>query len=256
MAIASKSAARAILLLILSPQFGLAQDPWAVNEKTAAKAADAADFVHAEQLYLENLKLAAAYAPKDARRPRSFLDLANLYRAEGKYSEALQNYEQALEIFKRLYGGKASEVADTFEGEGELYRSLNDYAHAEPLLINALQIREAVSPNDPADMAESDADLGELYTLEGKYQEAEPLLQAALAARQKEPNRPREVAQTLETLGLLYQRSGKTKPAEEAFREAVSLFGKGVGGNHPDYANALAMQKRAQMLLSNRTPSQ
>src|SRR5260370_25786676 len=67
---------------------------------------------------------------------------------------------------------------------------------------------------------------------------AEPLLLEALTIRRK-AGETAEVAQSLQALGTLYGRTGRAQQAEQSFREAVSVFGKTVGGEPPDYANAL-----------------
>ena len=66
------------------------------------------------------------------------------------------------------------------------------------------------------------------------------MLQEELATRQKIlPPDSSSIAESHETLGNLYQETNRPKEAETAFRSAVSMYGKSVGGNHPDYANAL-----------------
>src|SRR5258708_35510741 len=100
---------------------------------------------------------------KEPRLPRTLFDLAEVYRAEGKYSEALPNYERALQIYTGQYGPEATEIADTINGEAELYKSLTDYSRAEPLLLRALAIRQKQSHAGDPDIAQSQNDLDELY---------------------------------------------------------------------------------------------
>jgi len=125
-------------------------DIWVANEDAAALASKLAHFAEAEKLLLGNEKLAGTFPPKDARLPRTTLDLAQILRAEGKYSEALPRYERALQIYSELYGPESTELAETLNGEGELYKSLNDFAHAEPLLLKSLGIRQKLlKPDSP-----------------------------------------------------------------------------------------------------------
>jgi tetratricopeptide (TPR) repeat protein len=120
----------------------------------------------------------------------------------------------------------------------ELFKSLNDYAHAEPPLLKSLELRQKLLAADSGEVAQSKNDLGEVYTATGAFDKAEPLLLEALVIRRK-AGETAEVAQSLEALGTLYGRTGRAQQAEQSFREAVSIFGKTVGGKHPDYANAL-----------------
>jgi tetratricopeptide (TPR) repeat protein len=79
-------------------------------------------------------------------------------------------------------------------------------------------------------------DLAQVYRA---YDRAEPLLLAALDICRKRGEESVETAQTLAALGTLYKSTRRPKQAEQSFRETVSIFGKTVGGEHPDYANAI-----------------
>jgi tetratricopeptide (TPR) repeat protein len=166
-------------------------------------------------------------------------DLAQVYRAEGKYSDALLLYERARQIYMQLYGPESTELADTLDGEGELYKSLNDYAQAEELLVKSLAMRRKLLPADSTDVAQSKNDLGEVYTATGAFDKAEPLLMEALAVRKRAGAETPDVAESLQALGILYRKTDRVKESESAFRDALSIYGKTLGGGHPDYANAL-----------------
>src|SRR5512135_2622233 len=109
-------------------------EEWKNKEDAAAVATKAGHYREAESLLRENQKLAESFPAKDARPFRTSLDLAHVYRAEGKYSEALASYERVRQTYTDLYGPESSELAETLDGEGELYKNLGDYSQAEPLL--------------------------------------------------------------------------------------------------------------------------
>ncbi|HMJ20371.1 MAG TPA: tetratricopeptide repeat protein, partial [Terriglobales bacterium] len=190
------------------------QETWKATEDAAASASKRAQFAAAEKLLVANQRLSETFSAKDARLPLTLFDLAQVYRAEGKYSDALPLYERALEIYTRLYGHESPEFADVLNGEAELYKSLNDYAQAEQLLVRALAIRQRLLPLDSADVAESKNDLGEVYTAIGAFDKAEPLLLEALAIRKKKDAENADVAQSLVGLGLLNQQTGRAQQAE------------------------------------------
>src|SRR5690349_2545304 len=119
-------------------------EAWKKNEDSAAAASKAAHFADAERLLLQNQKLAETFPSKDARLPRTLFDLAQVYRAEGKYAESLPLYQRALQIYTTLYGSQSEELAQTLNAQAELYKSLGDYGHAEPLMITALEMRRKI----------------------------------------------------------------------------------------------------------------
>lgn len=213
-------------------------ETWKKTEDAAAAAAKLGHYREAEALLLRNRKFGETFPPEDARLPRTLFDLAQIYRAEGKYSEALPIYEQLRQIYQDLYGVQSPELASTLDGEGELYKSLEDFAHAEPLLAQSLEMREKL-PHKDSDLAQSKNDLGEVYTAIGQFDKAEPMLTDALATRQQLSAESLETGQSLIAIGVLYEKTNRPKQAEDSYRQAGSILGKVVGGEHPDYANAL-----------------
>jgi tetratricopeptide (TPR) repeat protein len=129
-------------------------ETWKANDQAAAAATKVAHFADAEKLLLANEKLAETFPPKDARLPRTIFDLAQVYRAEGKYSDALPLYERAMQIYTNLYGRQSPELAETLDGEAELFKSLNDYSHAEPLLLKSLALRQKLLAADSGEVAQ------------------------------------------------------------------------------------------------------
>jgi hypothetical protein len=75
-------------LLVLNVQCSRANssnlEAWKGNQDAAAKASKLARFAAAEKLLLANKQLSQTFSPKDARRPRTIFDLAEVYRAEGR----------------------------------------------------------------------------------------------------------------------------------------------------------------------------
>lgn len=213
-------------------------ETWKNTEDAAAAAAKVGHYREAEALLLRNRKFAETFPPKDARLPRTLFDLAQMYRAEGKYSEALPIYEQLRQMYQDLYGAQSGDLASTLDAEGELYKSLEDFEHAEPLLSQSLEMREKLQHKD-SDLAQSKNDLGEVYTALGQFDKAEPLLTDALATRQQLSTESVETGQSLIAIGVLYEKTNRPKQGEDSYRQAASILGKVVGGEHPDYANAL-----------------
>lgn len=69
------------------------------NRRSSRSGRKEAHFDEAEKLLSGNLKSAEKFPGKDPRLPRTLFDLAEVYRAEGKYAEALPAYERALQIY-------------------------------------------------------------------------------------------------------------------------------------------------------------
>jgi len=73
----------------------------------------------------------------------TYLDnLANLYRDQGRYSEAESLFVQALEITKKVYGQQHPSVAESLNSLALLYKNQGRYCQAEALYVQALEIRK------------------------------------------------------------------------------------------------------------------
>jgi tetratricopeptide (TPR) repeat protein len=76
-----------------------AQDAWERDHEDGVKAARAAHFADAEKLLSQSADEARKDGAVNPLLARSLLDLGEVYRSEGKYSEAQSCYDQALQIY-------------------------------------------------------------------------------------------------------------------------------------------------------------
>src|SRR5262249_41239691 len=117
----------------------------------------------------------------------SLNNLAELYRAQGRYADAEPLYKRSLAIREKALGADHPYVAVSLNSLAELYRIQGRYADAEPLYKLALRIAETYGPvayDHPA-FAGLLNNLAELYRAQGRYADAEPLYKRSLAIREK-----------------------------------------------------------------------
>ncbi|WP_287699514.1 CHAT domain-containing protein, partial [Microcystis sp. M165S2] len=170
----------------------------------------------------------------------SLNNLAELYRSQGRYSEAEPLYKQALAIIKQQLGDNHPDTAASLNNLAELYRVQGRYSEAEPLYKQALAIiKQQLGDNHP-NTAASLNNLAELYRSQGRYSEAEPLYKQALAIikQQLGDNHPL-TAQSLNNLAGLYQSQGRYSEAEPLYKQALAIRKQQLGDNHPDTASSL-----------------
>jgi tetratricopeptide (TPR) repeat protein len=85
-----------------------------------------------------------------AAEPTLLNNLADLYRAQGRYAEAEPLYKRSLAIRETALGPGHPDVATSLNNLADLYRAQGRYAEAEPLYKRALAIREkALGPDHP-----------------------------------------------------------------------------------------------------------
>jgi tetratricopeptide (TPR) repeat protein len=112
-------------------------------------------------------------------------NLANLYRAMGRYAEAEKLAIQALEIQVKAVGRDHPMVANSLNNLAEIQSSLGRNREAEVTFRRALAIeRKTLGPDDLV-LSKTLSDLGYVYYTLGRYVEAEPFFRRAVAIREK-----------------------------------------------------------------------
>ncbi len=166
--------------------------------------------------------------------------LANLYYAQGRYSQAELLYQQALKIRQRQLGDDHPDVAGSLNNLANLYHAEGRYSKAKPLLQQALEIRQRQLGDDHPDVATSLHNLAELYRAQGCYREAETLYQQARTIMQQQVgNDHPNVATNLNNLAELYRAQGRYSEAGTLYQQALKIRQGQLGKDHPDVASSL-----------------
>jgi tetratricopeptide (TPR) repeat protein len=170
----------------------------------------------------------------------NFNNLAGIYRATGRYSEAEPLYKQALELTKRLLGDNHPSFATSLNNLAGLYKSTGQYTKAELLYQQALELRKHLWGENHADVVFSLNDLALLYDEQERYNEAEPLyLQALELEKRLLDENHLSLALILNNLALLYYHQGRYTEAEPLSLQAIELDKRFLGEENPDVATDL-----------------
>jgi CHAT domain-containing protein/Tfp pilus assembly protein PilF len=188
---------------------------------------------------IEELR-AATDTDRALHQARKEIEEALKLQRAGKYDEALQLAERALEIRERLLKTEHQDVTAAINGLGDIYTDKGEYVKAEPLYRRALAIREKALGKDHPDTGASINNLATLYREQGKYPEAEPLFKRALDIREKMlGNDHPDTAESFNNLALFYTLQGEYKEAEPLYKRALDIREKALGNDHPATANSL-----------------
>ncbi len=170
----------------------------------------------------------------------NFSNLAGLYRATGRYSEAEPLYQQALQLRKRLLGENHPAYATSLNNLAGIYKSTGQYTKAELLYQQALELRKRLLGENHGDVVASLNNLALLYDEQGRYDEAEPLyLQSLEIAKNLLGENHPSVALILNNLALLYYHQGRYSEAEPLSQQAIELDKQFLGEENPDVATDL-----------------
>jgi tetratricopeptide (TPR) repeat protein len=184
----------------------------------------------------------------------SLNNLAELYRSQGRWDDAEHLYDEALPIYRHLFGNQPNnDLAASLNNLAALYESQGRWDDAEPLYDEALAIYRHLFGNQPNnDLAASLNNLAGLHESQGRWDDAEPLYDEALAICRhlfgKQPNN--DLATSLNNLAGLYESQGRWDDAEPLYDEALAirrhLFGNQPNNDLAASLNNLALLYRSQ----------
>lgn len=171
----------------------------------------------AERLLIAALEQAEKYGADDLRVADAANDLAVLYAAAGKTTEAELLFHRALVIGEKGLGADHPGVGATIQNLGILYATQQKYGEAEPLLKRALAINLKQYGVNHARTALTLKTLSSFYALQGQLGEAEHLIQKSLSilehnrVHQDDP----QLTATLEVLAAILRNTHREREAQE-----------------------------------------
>ena len=125
-------------------------EPWQSHMVAGAQAYQQGNYPEAEKRLVAAVEEAEGFGPRDPRLATTLNNLAVLYQARGKYTEAEPLYKRALAIREKALGAENPGVAQSLNNLAVLYDAQGKYAEAEPLYKRSLAIREeALGPAHP-----------------------------------------------------------------------------------------------------------
>ncbi len=166
---------------------------------------------------------------------------ANLFRAEGNYTESEPKLLKSLEIIHSLgESNYPSEHANILYQLALLYKTLGDAEKAEKLVLRALQLQDKYLGKSSTEYAQSLHALANLYRSQKAYEQAEPLYKEAMQIRKTlmGPQDP-QYATSLDDLAGFYLSQNKLEEARSLYDEAITIRENQFGKDHPKYASSL-----------------
>lgn len=176
---------------------------------------------------------AASVATFSAQEISAMLTDAKQYASNGKFSEALAQYEEILTAV-RLAGNRASE-ADVMSEIAVIYRKLDKDAESLSMQKAAADIYADLG--DVPNQAKALRRIGVFYRYQGQFLNAIANQEEALRLSEQ-TNDAEGMAQTLTNLGIVYGELGRLNEANAQFQRALEIYHK--SGNQEGESYTLA----------------
>ncbi|KYC44226.1 hypothetical protein WA1_01950 [Scytonema hofmannii PCC 7110] len=171
----------------------------------------------------------------------SINNLAELYRIQGRYSEAEPLYQQALNTRKTLFGEEHIYVAQSLNNLGALYLSKGYYSQSEQYFLTVLNLCKRLLEDEHPQVLIVLNNLAEVYREQGRYQESENIYLQIIKIQNERENEyeVQDIWRTLNNLATLYKSQGRYQDAENKYLEAIERIKYLQGSEHHDVATSL-----------------
>ncbi len=158
-------------------------------------------------------------------------------KADSKYPLALQKYEEALAMQRKLIGAQNAVVATTLHHIGAVQLAQTDATSALKTLEESLNMRRDTLGADHPAVADSYETIGGAHGALGRYTVALQDYEEALRIRRKALGADHDaVAATLAHMGDVQYSTGDNAPALQRYEEALKIRQKALGPEHLDVA--------------------
>ena len=163
----------------------------------------------------------------------SYINLGNVLRKLGDYSEAKEHYLKALLITKKTYGEEHADVVRSCNNLGIVHSDLRRHAKAKEYHEKALNIGKKIYGEDHADVARSYNNLGNVHSDMGQYSQARDYHEKALKIRRNIYGEEHaDVAGSYNNLGNVFGNLGQHIQAKECHEKALRIRRKIYGERH------------------------
>ena len=179
--------------------------------------------------------------PKNDNKHSKFMyELGCIYDVKGDARRAIEYYEQALAIYKEVYGDRHPNVAATLSNIGSACTALGETKKALGYCEQALAIYKEVYGERHQNVATTLNNIGGAWYAMGEPKKALGYYEQALGIdKEVYGNRHPDVATTLNNIGMAWDALGEPKKALEYYEQALAIDKEVYGNRHPDVATTL-----------------
>lgn len=156
---------------------------------------------------------------ENAGRIQVLRSMAWIHRFQGRLTQSLDTYMQALELAE--IDGRRLDIAHCLNGLGSVYSTMGDYTRAIEFYQRSLVLREELGERH--ELGAIYVNIGNMYHRLGNHRESLEYYYKRLALCREEPN-PNAEALTLQNIGAALYHLEEFGKAEQHSRQALQLF--------------------------------
>ena len=186
------------------------------------------------------------YGEKSEWVATTLYNMGMLHFYQSELPEALEQFNQAKDIYSELLGANHPEVATMINAIGLIHNSLGDYQTALDCFLQCAEIRKAAFGEDHFDVAASYNNIGHIYAVLRDFPKAMEYQKKSLEIKKKllsENNYSFAITHT--NIGTIFYYQRDYDSAAYHFNKALEINIIALGESHPNtastYGNAALM---------------
>ncbi len=210
-------------------------------EIIAAQSADSANYAKAISMETRAMEIFKTCGEENADYINAASCLAEYYRGNGKYKEAINLETKVSESYKKTLGEKHPKYALSLSHLAKYYASNENFDTALSIINIAIDIQQKTIGNKHPDYANSLKTLAHCNASKGNYSEAIKLESKARDIfKQVYGENNTSYANSLGNLARYYYKTGNYNEAIQLGNRGTEINKELLGGNHPNYALGLS----------------
>ncbi len=161
-------------------------------------------------------------------------------RNQGRLDEALEFFERALEICRRVLSEDDAKRGAYMVNLSAIFRDLGRYEDALTMQESALEFLRRVLPSDHPDIGKSMNNLGNLYWDLGRYEDALVMQESALEFRRRvlPPDHP-DIGNSMNNLAGIYDIIGRHEDALVMLESTLEFLRRVLPPDHPHIGSSM-----------------
>ena len=233
---------------------------WQVLMYQSQRARRAGALDDAERLAGQALDVAGNFGPADPRLAKSQVQMAEIYRQQGKADLAEQTYKHAIASYEKVVGTNSPDLILPLESLANFYYNTKvHYDLVASLYQRILNIVQSSPAPNPLEVARWQRNLADVYRLQNQNALAETGYKQALATVEAVTNSADDQVQYLQSLAEFYQTTSRCDEAEVLAKRALAIRERACGpdaGPDAQLDVAVCCDSLAQICLARNQPAQ
>jgi len=177
------------------------------------------------------------YSLTDENVAVAYLNLSKLYCKNFMHYHAVKTAENALNMYKEIFGERHAKTANAYNYLAEIYAAMGEHSKAINLWQKALESNPKISEGEEEDIYNY---IGKFYELKGDYKNAQlyynKTLKSSVALFKIDNS---IIGHRYMDIGIIYEKNKEFIKAMLYYEEALEIYKHVLGREHQHTANAL-----------------